>query len=101
MPRKTIKVRFLLDHCNRANAALVKNDVENGQAKRQSLNSLIERVLLETNNYRGFTYTDGEQGMGDDSQRFYYVDGNLRTERERLGLVAAPRPQSNKATVAS
>jgi hypothetical protein len=41
-------------------------DLRRGQA------GVLERVLFDTDNYRGFRNTDGHHGDMDDSLRFYF-----------------------------
>jgi len=58
MSRKTIEVADLLERVNTA----LTNDSFNDTAK-SGMRSIIESVLHETGNYKGFSYTGGWQGV--------------------------------------
>lgn len=54
MARKTVLVEFVRETVNRSLAQEHVNDDE-----RRALCYLVERVLMETGNYKGFRYLDG------------------------------------------
>lgn len=88
MPRKTVKVSELRD---RVNGALLAKDsslwlrapgkdreLTPAEALRMGMISVLESVLHETGNYRGFGYQemrrteDGEYEIADETRRVYY-----------------------------
>ena len=52
MIRKTIKVETIKSMVN----GMLLNSEDNYQQGRESLTFFLERVLMDTNNYRGFSY---------------------------------------------
>lgn len=75
MTRKTVDVGFVLD---RANAYLRLTHDDNAEG-RMAVAGLVESVLMETGNYKGFGYTDQNgapvhyvKGETDESRRQYY-----------------------------
>ena len=74
MKRKTFNVKDLVDKMNDR----LKNSTCSPEA-RFGMISVLESILHETGNYRGFTYLEGEVGesgyvekFGDESRRFYF-----------------------------
>lgn len=67
-PRKTIPVDVLKDHVNGMLAKSVP-EVKDG---RIAMALVLEWALMETGNYHGFRFTDGDNGMSDDTRRSYY-----------------------------
>lgn len=51
-PRKTVKVSDLVEYANRALAFSPDEDTEG----RQGISHMVEHFLMETDNYRGFTW---------------------------------------------
>lgn len=66
--RKTVAVADVLHAANLMLSA-TSSDMT---AQREGVTALLERVLLDTDNYRGFQYTDGNNGGTDDTRRHYY-----------------------------
>lgn len=66
--RKTITVDSLKSRVNHMLAESVP-EVKEG---RIALHVLLEGVLMDTGNYHGFRYTDGNNGETDDTRRTYY-----------------------------
>jgi hypothetical protein len=67
--RKTFKVNDLTIQVNR----MLANSAEDARDGRVALSVLLEKMLMDTGNYHGFRYTDGDQGRRDDSRRSYYL----------------------------
>lgn len=88
MPRKTVKVSDLLERVNRAlqtsgstlylRAPGKDRELTPAEAYRMGMISVLESVLHETGNYRGFGYQemrrteDGEYEIADETRRVYY-----------------------------
>lgn len=67
-PRKTIKVadvRAIANHMLEASEPHLREG-------RISVALLLERILMETDNYKGFGYADDDRGHTDDTRRHYY-----------------------------
>lgn len=69
--RKTIKVD---DVVQMANQMLAKSNDDLTEARRGVIH-LLERILHETDNYRGFHYRDGYP-CADETRRGYYWKGD-------------------------
>jgi hypothetical protein len=80
MARKTIDVEQVKD---KANKALSDPDTQANQVRyqggegravayRQGVAAVLESVLMDTGNYKGFEFTDGNNGRTDMSKRRYY-----------------------------
>ena len=78
MPNKTIRVADLLEYANHQLASdKIADEVKGGMC------SMIERVLMNSGNYRGFSYIDGWKG--EPTNKIHYtVKSNLREEYDRL-----------------
>jgi hypothetical protein len=70
--RKTIEVSALRDKVNQMLEASAP-EVTDG---RTALAVLLESVLMETGNYSGFRFTDGNNGDTDRTRRHYYMSGH-------------------------
>lgn len=66
--RKTVTVEALKDRVN----GMLLNSRDDMRAERSALAVLLESVLMETGNYHGFRYRDGNNGETDDTRRAYY-----------------------------
>ena len=70
--RKTIEVGKMLRMANSFLAA------ENTTAdEREGVCALMEAILFETGNYRGYRYLDTDQIEGNGSRRFYFPSGKI------------------------
>ena len=78
MANKTCKVADLLEFVNHQLA----NDHISDMAK-SGLCSMVERMLMDTKNYKGFSYVDGWKGE-ETNKRCYLVASNLREEYDAL-----------------
>lgn len=73
--RKTFEVEALRERVNFFNelGAVLNNDRTEA---RDAVNALLETVLHDTGNYKGFRYLDGTEavhsGSYDESRRYYY-----------------------------
>lgn len=67
--RKTIEVDKVRQMLNGAIASAPTAE------ERQALGFVAEWVLMESGNYGGFRYTDGNFGLMDSSRRHYYLKG--------------------------
>jgi hypothetical protein len=75
--RKTVEVGKLLKIANNFLAA------ENTNAdEREAVCSMIETVLFETGNYRGYCYLDMAEIEGNGSRRHYFVSGTIDADYE-------------------
>lgn len=52
MKRSTIKVSFVIEKAN----AFIRNSADSDKDRRLGIASLLEAILFETNNYRGYSY---------------------------------------------
>ena len=77
-PRKSFKVADLLEFVNHN---LASDKIE--ESVKDGLCSVVERVLMDTNNYKGFSYVDGYKGE-ETHKRFYMVASSLRDEYDAL-----------------
>lgn len=69
MSRKTFPVEDLTAEVN----AMLALSAEDRRQGRQALALLLESVLMDTDNYRGFMFTDASgRGETDDSRRRYH-----------------------------
>lgn len=59
-----------------ANDMLRKSKDECVQGRR-AVAIMVERLLMATGNYKGFAFTDGNQGRTDETRRQYYRHHNL------------------------
>lgn len=66
--RQTIKVNDLRIMVN----GMIADSVDEVKEGRVALSVLLEKVLHETGNYRGFRYADGNLGETDDTRRVYF-----------------------------
>lgn len=66
--RKTIDVVTVKALAN----TMLEKSIPELDRERVAYASFLERVLHETGNYRGFMFSDGEQGRLDESRRYYY-----------------------------
>jgi len=66
MARKTIKVEFCKTMANHFLAHKDTNDDE-----RQAIASFIEGVLMESGNYKGFSYLETDEVLGAGTRRRY------------------------------
>ena len=68
--RKTVPVNAIREQVN----DMLAHSAKNGQPPeaRVGLYVLLEAVLLESGNYKGYRYTDGSNGDLDHTRRFYY-----------------------------
>lgn len=70
--RKTVEVGKVLRMANWFLAA------ENTTAdEREGVCALMEAILFETGNYRGYRYLDTDQIEGNGSRRFYFPSGKI------------------------
>lgn len=70
--RKTVEVGKILRMANSFLAA------ENTTAdEREGVCALMEAILFETGNYRGYRYLDTDQIEGNGSRRFYFPSGKI------------------------
>jgi hypothetical protein len=70
--RKTVEVGKMLRMANSFLAA------ENTTAdEREGVCALMEAILFETGNYRGYRYLDTDQIEGNGSRRFYFPSGKI------------------------
>lgn len=67
--RSTTKVDDLTVTVNHMIAASPDEDKQ----ARIALSVLIETVLMDTGNYHGFRYADGNAGKTDDTRRVYFT----------------------------
>lgn len=81
--RKTMPVGDLVDKVNE-----MLNQSTCSPEVRQGMCAILEHVLMETNNYRGFRYRDDQMTRdsegrlmvrpgADETRRFYYRDSSL------------------------
>lgn len=76
MANKTVKVADILEYVN----TVLERDIINDEVK-GGLCSVIERVLMDTGNYKGFGYNvSGEHN----NSRAYAVSNTLREEYRSL-----------------
>lgn len=76
MPRKTIAVQVLKEHVNK----VLKDSADEQAGLRTEFASLLEWVLFETGNYRGYNHlpgivdftSDPPEITGDQTRRSYY-----------------------------
>ena len=66
--RKTVTVESLRNHVNH----MLTESVDDAKEGRIALHVLLESVLMDTGNYHGFRYCDGNNGETDDTRRVYY-----------------------------
>lgn len=71
--RKTIEVRTVLDTAN----DMLRKSADECVQGRQAVAVMVEALLMATGNYKGFAFTDGNQGRTDESRRQYYRATNL------------------------
>lgn len=76
MPRKTIEVADILEKVN----TYLNGEFASPEAKAGAC-SVIESILHDTGNYKGFSYTDGYQGE-ESFKRIYAIHPRIRTEYE-------------------
>jgi hypothetical protein len=69
MARKTIDIETLRIS---ANQALVTEAEGNTPQFRNGVAGLLESALMSTGNYKGFRFTDGNNGRTDHTRRVYY-----------------------------
>jgi hypothetical protein len=67
-PRKTISVEDVKTIAN----GMLANSQEQLTESREAIAVLLERVLLDTSNYKGYRHIDGNQGHTDPTLRYYY-----------------------------
>lgn len=67
-PRKTIPVERVREMAN----AMLENSTDPKRDARFGVAHLLEQVLMETGNYKGFGFEDGMDGRRDASRRRYY-----------------------------
>jgi hypothetical protein len=70
--RKTVEVGKVLRMVNSFLAAKNTTDDE-----REGVAALMEAILFETGNYRGYRYLDTDQIEGNGSRRFYFPSGKI------------------------
>lgn len=68
MARKTIEVDVIRDLVNRYN----ERSKDEQWAERSAVNTLLEIVLHDTGNYRGYEYLDADSEVAPHSRRRYY-----------------------------
>lgn len=68
MARKTVDVSAVKELANHMLDASYA-DKKDG---RISIAVFLERILMDTGNYKGFQFTDGAHGDLDDTRRYYY-----------------------------
>jgi hypothetical protein len=66
--RKTISIEAVKQNANR----MLRDSDETAKEGRIGIFILLERILFDTGNYRGFRYADGHNGENDDTRRYYY-----------------------------
>jgi hypothetical protein len=66
--RKTLKIADLLDAVN----GMLRDSVDECVQGREAIAIVLSRALMDTGNYRGYRYIDGNEGKTDDSRRQYY-----------------------------
>ena len=66
--RKTIEVEAVKAAANH----MLANSLPELTEGRTSVAVLLERVLMDTGNYRGFMFTDGAAGEVDETRRRYH-----------------------------
>jgi len=66
--RKTVQVADLRAKVNR----MLADSAADAAGGRVALAVMLESVLLDTGNYKGFRFTDGNAGNTDGSRRFYF-----------------------------
>jgi hypothetical protein len=76
MPRKTVEVADLLERVN----TYLNGDFASEEAKAGAC-SVLESVLHDTGNYKGFGYTHGYQGQ-ESFKRIYAIHPRIREEYE-------------------
>ena len=74
--RKTVEVGLVLDAAN----AILRKSQDDAVSARHGVAALLEIVLMETGNYNGFAFTDGNNGRTDESRRQYYRASNLNAQ---------------------
>jgi hypothetical protein len=72
-PRKTIEMATVLDTAN----DMLRKSKDECVEGRHAVAVLLEGLLMATGNYKGFAFTDGNQGRTDESRRQYYRHHNL------------------------
>jgi hypothetical protein len=78
MARKTIEVGKLIAFTN--NFLKAKNTTAD---EREAVASMLETVLFETGNYKGFRYLDTDETEGAGSRRYYFVNGPLTEDYDK------------------
>jgi hypothetical protein len=71
--RKTIEMATVLDLAN----DMLRKSADDKVEARLAIASMIEKLLMDTENYKGFCFTDGNNGRTDGSRRQYYRSSNL------------------------
>ena len=73
--RKTVEVGTLLYRLN----YFLEHD-QQSKDERDVLTQFVTGILHDTGNYEGFRYTDGADGVVDDTRRFYFVSSKIRED---------------------
>lgn len=68
MARKTVDVQQVKDKAN----LMLEDSITSYVAERYGIGALLESILMDTGNYKGFRWTDGDNGRTDASRRFYF-----------------------------
>jgi hypothetical protein len=55
--------------------AMIADSSDDAREGRMALAVVLARVLMDTGNYKGFRYADGNLGETDDTRRVYYGKG--------------------------
>lgn len=66
--RKTAEVDAIRFGANK----MLEQSIDSFVGQREGIAALLERILMDTNNYKGFMFSDGERGAKDESRRYYY-----------------------------
>jgi hypothetical protein len=66
--RKTVTVEAVKAAAN----AMLRDSIPAMTDGRVGIATLLERVLHDTGNYKGFRYIDGDHGNTDDTRRHYF-----------------------------
>lgn len=69
MARKTIDVETVKASVNRALAVEAEG---NDPQFRNGVAAVLEMILMDTGNYKGFRFTDGANGRKDHTRRVYH-----------------------------
>lgn len=79
MARKTVDVKQVRDQANRALSdpvTIAHQDRAYGESRaatfRIGVAMVLETILMDTGNYKGFQYADGQNGHRDHTKRRYY-----------------------------